>query len=264
MFGYIAGGALIGGAAGIAGASIGTAAAAGASGLEAAMAGGMMGGISAGAINGGGMTALAGGSFNDVFAGFTQGAVIGGFAGFAGGAAFAGMEKAISSITLESLNPAMKFILNASIGKDPLHNTISYMAGSTASQMTANLLTGNQLFKDVDFGINPGIIYPLFADIGIRNRKIRSYKLKKEYNSSNGSEFINASPAAPYTELKDNGDLSMLSYYTTQEFAPEVTVQRLFWEKTIPAHSYYKHSNYAEPVLFHNYRGLIQTLLGLF
>jgi len=195
MAGYIAGGAAIGAVAGYAGAAVGTAAAAGLTGIEAAMAGGMMTGMTAGAINGAGMTALAGGDFGDVMGGMIQGAVVGGFSGLAGGAAFSGANQLLGNI--------------------PLHNTLSYMAGSTASQMTANVLTGRNVFEGVDYGLNPGIIVPLFADVGPRINGVRDRVFKDDYDEINNrpntkvKERLGRKTYLTNTELQSNGDLNM-------------------------------------------------------
>ncbi len=145
MLGYMFGGAVIGGAAGLFGAGAGIAAATGSSGLNAAVAGGIAGGFASGAINGAGMTALAGGGIGDIFGGLVQGGVVGAFSGAVGGATF--------------------YTANKVLGMFPMHNTLSYMASSSASQITANTLSGQSPFSGLDYGLNTGAIFPGLMDV---------------------------------------------------------------------------------------------------
>ena len=91
MFGYILGGAAIGGVAGYTGFSVFSSAmaagtAAGMGGISAGFNAGLLSGMASGAITGGGMAALRGGSFSDVLAGATMGAWSGAVAGGISGA----------------------------------------------------------------------------------------------------------------------------------------------------------------------------------
>ena len=91
MFGYILGGAAIGGVAGYTGFSVFSSAmaagtAAGMGGISAGFNAGLLSGMASGAITGGGMAALRGGSFSDVLAGATMGAWTGAVAGGISGA----------------------------------------------------------------------------------------------------------------------------------------------------------------------------------
>jgi RHS repeat-associated protein len=134
MYGYILGGAVIGGLAGYAGSAVGASALAGGStAMQSAITGGMVGGMLSGGINGAGMTALAGGSFSDVLGGMVQGAVTGGFAGAAGAAVFQGMNNLLDKTITFNIG---KTIIEGQPFKVLPTNTLSYMAGSTASQMT--------------------------------------------------------------------------------------------------------------------------------
>jgi len=183
MFWYIAGGAVIGGLAGYAGGAIAgnvasSAIAAGNTAMQSAIAGGMMGGLVSGGINGAGMTALAGGNFSDIMGNMIQGAVTGGFAGAAGAAAFQGMNNLLNK-TFEFSSGRLVFEIQPS--KYLPTNTLSYMAGSTASQMTANLVNGRNPFKGVDYGFNLGMLYPLAMD-GLRySNNFNTYFAKKSH-----------------------------------------------------------------------------------
>ena len=131
----------VGALAGGVGGGIGSGVIGGLSGMEAVMAGGM----TAGAINGGGMTAIAGGSFSDVMGGMIQGAVVGGFTAAAGFGAFQGTERLIGNI--------------------PTHNSISYFTAAGASKVTGNLLTGQKPFNNyTDVFKNPGWVLPASMD----------------------------------------------------------------------------------------------------
>lgn len=139
----------VGALAGGVGGGIGSEVIGGLSGLDAAV----MGGMAAGAIYGAGMTAISGGSFSDVMGGMVQGAVIGGFTAAAGYGAFQGLDK-LSTYTI-----------NGRVYHWPMHNTISYAGSSIASQMTANVMTGQNPFSNLDKAVlNPGIIAPATVD----------------------------------------------------------------------------------------------------
>ncbi|MCF8405966.1 MAG: hypothetical protein K9H58_18635 [Bacteroidales bacterium] len=194
------GGMVIGGVAGYAGAAVGAAAGAsamagGATAVEAGIAGGMMGGMTQGAINSAGMTALAGGSFSDVMAGMTQGAVVGGFVGAAGAAAFQGTNNLLNKSIPFAGGSLQPFKLLPA-------NTLSYMAGSTASQMTANIVNGRNPFKGIDYGFNLGLLYPLSIDV---MRYSKHYNMHLARKHMPNEEIVSAHAE---TNIMPNGDLS--------------------------------------------------------
>ena len=212
MFGYIAGGAAIGTLAGHVGASVfaygmTAGSTAGMSSISTAFNAGMISGIASGAISGGGYTALAGGSVLDILGGITHGAVIGGFSGAAGAAAFQGMNNLLNkTIQIGSKGTMQPYKL--------LHNnTLSYMTGSTASQMTANLARGKNPFKGVDYGLNLGLLYPLSMDVMRYSNQYNMHVARKHLKNNEEIVSIHRS-----TSLLSNGDLSLDQTIRVQEY----------------------------------------------
>jgi RHS repeat-associated protein len=247
LVGYIAGGAIIGAGAGAAGVALGTAAAAGTTGLEAAVTSGFIGGMTSGAINGGGMTALSGGSGHDIIGGIVQGAVVGGISGMAGGATF--------QATNDLLMNAPNWIPN---------NTISYLSGSTASRATANLLTGSS-FEGFgrDLFLDPGLLIPATMDVvsiipplfnNVIDRKI------SETGNKNDLE-IELNPFKTHTD--ENGNLMTEPNYNISFTSSEKTISAFggLFQNTIPGKSQSYHIEgipYLQ--LFSNYRSLVFSL----
>jgi RHS repeat-associated protein len=215
MYGHILGGAVIGGLAGFAGVAVGASALAGGStAMQSAIIGGMVGGMLSGGINGAGMTALAGGSFSDVLGGMVQGAVTGGFAGAAGAAAFQGMNNLLDKTIAFNIGNT---IIEGQPFKVLPTNTLSYVAGSTASQMAANLVNGRNPFKGVDYGINLGILFPLTVDALTYSQKFNMNMARKRYAKSSDITGIGNSQ----TTVMPNGDLRLDQNLHIQEYFPD-------------------------------------------
>ena len=179
----------VGALAGGIGGGIGSGVIGGLSGLDAAMVGGM----TAGAINGAGMTAIAGGSFSDVMGGMIKGAVVGGFTAAAGYGVFTGA--------------------NQFLGRFPMHNTLSYLAGSSASHIASNTLSGQNPFSNMgDIFLDPSLLLPLFADLGPRFSSLRNkiHKNALEELRSDPNNNVKGTTLS-YTELQSNGDLTLNS-----------------------------------------------------
>ncbi len=210
-------GIAIGGLAGWAGSAAGASVAAaslsgGASSFVAGIAGGAVGGMASGGINGAGLTAVMGGDFDNIIGNMMQGAITGAFAGASSAAAFQGMDKL--------LNVDIKFGKGRFTIESPFKilptNTLSYMAGSTASQMTVNMLNGENIFEDIDYGLNIGILCPLAVDalkythrfnIGIANKY---HKKPSDIIGIGNSE----------TTIMPNGDLRLEQSLYVQEYFP--------------------------------------------
>ncbi len=210
-WGYMAGGAIIGGVAGYAGfatfqCGFNAGIAAGSSGLSSSFQAGMLSGMTAGAINGGGFTALGGGGFSDIMGGITMGAVVGGFSGAVGGATLHGAHQIFNRVP-------------GAIRSYLMPNTLSYMASSTTSQITANILSGKRFFEEVDYGFNFGVLIPMFADVSsfikpvILNVATRNNP--KEYPIESVQKYITN------TKLQPNGDLEMNSIVYGYEYCAE-------------------------------------------
>jgi hypothetical protein len=215
-WGYMLGGAVIGAASGFAGYAAGAAASAsalagGGSNLFSAFAEGLVSGAITNGLNSAGMTALAGGNIGDVFGALIQGAAVGGLSGAAGAVAFQGMNKLLNMdiplangrITLEkpfSILPT---------------NTISYMAGSTASQVAANIVNGKKPFQNVDYGVNLGMLLPLTIDGLKYSRKFAMYMARNQYPNE---EIVEVSARA--TTLMPNGNLHYEQTIGIQEYYP--------------------------------------------
>lgn len=247
MFGYIFGGAVIGGVAGLAGGAAGAAAemsilAGGGSAMGAAVVGGAVTGTIAGGINGAGMTALAGGDPEDIMKGMFKGALISGISSAAGAAAF--------QLTNNFLNDGS--IYTRFLPK----NTLSYMASSTASQMTANVLMGNNPFKGNDFGFNIGLALPLIADgITLKSNLDEKYALRmaKKYNTENPKYEIYKLRSFPFgvdSQMDDAGNLNL-----------EVPVRG--FNKQYNKFNYWTDERWSVNVpLIPNYRTLINILIN--
>ena len=82
------------------------------------------------------------------------------------------------------------------------------MASSTATQVTANILTGNKPFQGVDYGFNLGMILPAIADASLYYNSVRM-SLAKRYNTENkGYDIIDSNMLLSDTHLTDSGDLN--------------------------------------------------------
>ncbi|MDD2279313.1 MAG: hypothetical protein PHS05_09670, partial [Bacteroidales bacterium] len=98
-------------------------------------------------------------------------------------------------------------------------NTLSYMASSTTSQITANILSGKRFFEEVDYGFNFGVLIPMFADVSsfikpvILNVATRNNP--KEYPIESVQKYITN------TKLQPNGDLEMNSIVYGYEYCAE-------------------------------------------
>ena len=136
------------------------------------------------------------------------------------------------------------------------------MASSTASQMTSNLMTGQGMFDNLDYGINPGIILPLYADIGSRFSSIRTRLIKEQYVSEDGSNVTEAWPWVRRTEIQDNGDLVVHTMFETEKWVPDYYKNKFFGgQKLVPAHMETSSFNYYNPVMVSNYRNIVQSLV---
>jgi hypothetical protein len=221
---YMVGGAIIGGASWYLGNTItaGISTAIIANGSSAITASIVSGGISTAATNAlysSVSTAINGGNLGDVFLSFVKGSVIGGFSGAAGGAAFQGVNQILNKTITKSVGENASLLQHLrKIGTTvsskttwarllltyylPV-NTLSYMAGSTASQMTANLINGKKIFK-TDFGLNIGVLLPAFLDIAEYSRSFQNYLAVK----NNTLDGIISDVDSFNTTVEPNGDLS--------------------------------------------------------
>ncbi len=257
MLGYITGGAVIGGIAGKIGASVFTSelaagSAAGYSGLSASFNAGMLTGMASGALSSGGFTALEGGNFMDIIGSITRGAVVGGFSGAVGATAFQGANNFFNNKwdgVLHSILPT---------------NTLSYMAGSTTSQITANLVQGRNLFKNVDYGINLGMLLPLSVDIARSSKSFQLHMAKKN-NTFSDREILSSNDYLSRTELMANGDLNLSISVDGQSQYP-VYESTGFKDKLFSQiFSEYRHGHWYVNVnpFIRNYSSIIQTVYNL-
>jgi RHS repeat-associated protein len=250
MVGYMLGGAAVGGAASLAGVGIGTGAIGGLTGMDAVIAGG----VAAGVINGGGMTAIAGGSWDQVIGGVIQGAVVGGFTSAVGYGAFQATDQFLTNYNPRGL------LWRMLLGNIPFHNTITYMASSTASQMTGNILLGKGIFSNLDYGLNPGIIIPLYGDIGSRIPAIKTNITKKHYVPKDDYKVAKAYGGSR-TEVQENGDLVAHTLVKTEKYIPEHFKQSFFGSlKRIPSYTDTQYFNHYNPVIIPFYRNIIITI----
>jgi hypothetical protein len=205
MAGYVFGGAVIGGVAGYTGFAVGAKVAAatlagGSTAMGSSIAAGLMGCMVSGGINGAGFTALSEGSATDIIVNMIQGAVAGGFAGAAGGAAFQGMNSLLNKTFTHQFG-------RLTVSGQPLKmlpiNSLSYMAGSTASQMTANIVNGRNPFKGVDYGFNLGLLYPLSMDVMRYSNHYNTHVARKHMPNE---EIVSVRKG---TNIMPNGDLSL-------------------------------------------------------
>ena len=230
---YMLGGAAIGGLAGWAGSSLSTGLSAsiiasGGTAIEAAVTSGTLAGMVAGGITNGGMTALSGGSAMDVIGATIQGSVIGGFSGAAGSAVFQGVNQFFDTFPkATSLSGILTSILPT--------NTISYMAGETASQMTANILQGNNPFKGIDYGLNLGVFLPLGVDV-LRGIDAFQLNMIKKYNNVQNMEVSSVADILSTTTLSDNGDLNLNItgdgwIFNTTDYVPNEIISEKFYNQ---------------------------------
>ena len=156
---------------------------------------GALSGMVSGAVNGVGMGILGGGNFSDVMGAMSMGIAMGTLTGAAGAAA--------------------NFGTNQLIGKVPLHNTISYLAGSGASRITANIISGRGVFDSEQSIFNdPGLILPLFADLGPKFTQVRDNIHKEKLDDLNNDPDIQVKRVVlSKTEIQSNGDLNLESLY---------------------------------------------------
>lgn len=90
---------------------------------------------------------------------------------------------------------------------------------STATQITANILQGNNPFEDLDYGFNPGLALPLAVDVARMSSSIQ-LKLAQKYTTSK------IDPAEVFTyadqEIDVDGDLSLTINARGYEPMPKV------------------------------------------
>ncbi|MFA7103376.1 MAG: RHS repeat-associated core domain-containing protein [Bacteroidales bacterium] len=219
MAGYIFGGSVIGSVAGLAGGAAGGAASSavlsgGGTAMESAIVSGLASGAVTNGINAGGMTALSGGNPGDVFGATIKGTVIGGFSGMAGAATYQGMNNLLNmNINIATIGET-KMTLVRPLGFLPT-NTLSYMAGSTASQVTANLLNGKRPFQNVDYGLNLGLLLPLTVDGLKYSKNFGMYMANKQFPNE---EIVSTYTRS--TTLTPNGDLLFSQNVGIQEYYP--------------------------------------------
>jgi len=263
MAGYILGGAIIGTATAGIGTAVSSAvstsvAAAGGTAMQSAVASGMIGGMVTNGINAAGMTALAGGNVVDVLGATIKGTVIGGFSGAAGAAAFQGMNNLLT-------NDIVKHIGKVTITiKNPLSslptNTLSYMAGSTASQVTTNLLNGRKPFQGVDYGLNLGILLPLTTDVIKYIPSFNHYIAKKNTTDYFPGPTTRADRSR--YELSPSGDLiikQMLYYLEYRETDFDEYIRVELW-KTLFPDGIYERSIFVDGTFIPSYRNIIQSI----
>ena len=94
-------------------------------------------------------------------------------------------------------------------------NTLSYMAGSTASQVTANLLNGKRPFQNVDYGLNLGLLLPLTVDGLKYSKNFGMYMANKQFPNE---EIVSTYTRS--TTLTPNGDLLFSQNVGIQEYYP--------------------------------------------
>lgn len=86
------------------------------------------------------------------------------------------------------------------------------MAGSTASQMTANIVNGRNPFKGVDYGFNLGLLYPLSMDV---MRYSYNYNMHVARKHMPNEEIVSLDRS---TIILPNGDLSLDQSIGVQEY----------------------------------------------
>jgi len=94
-------------------------------------------------------------------------------------------------------------------------NTLNYMAGSTASQVTTNLLTGRKPFQGVDYGFNLGILFPLTVDVLTYSQRYNMNRAQKHHPDLEITGIGNSQ-----TTLVANGDLRLDQNLYFQEYLP--------------------------------------------
>jgi RHS repeat-associated protein len=99
----------------------------------------------------------------------------------------------------------------------PGYHTVDQMIRSTAYEIGANAITGQNPFSNLDFGINPSIAFPLAGDVVYASSYLWANDLKsptlnafhiKLPNSINASN-VSISALEPNIGLTENGDLSL-------------------------------------------------------
>ena len=217
-WGYMLGGGLIGGTASWLGnmASTGIASAVmagGGSSLEIAMTSGLVSGFVTNGINSGGMAALSGEGFGDIMLSTIKGAVIGGISSMVGAGIFQGTNNLLHKNFHFNIGKASVTV------ETPLRhlptNTLSYMVGSTATQVTSNLLSGRSAFENVDYGLNLGIISPLIMDAAQYSRRFAMSVIQRQFP---GKEVGYLS--GRHTTLEVNGDLILRQEVQFTEYYP--------------------------------------------
>jgi hypothetical protein len=257
-------GMAVGGLAGWAGASIGmavnaSAMAGGATALEASMASGMMGGMLSGGITSAGMAAVFGGNIGDILGGMAQGVAVGGFSGLISGTVFQGVNNLFSNTLMGGLIRDYMPV-----------NTLSYMAASTTSQMTANLMCGNGLFAGLNYGFNVGIILPLALDVA---PYIKSFNTHVAQKYSKNKNFTRTDKVQ--IRLADNGDLQVnQTLYRDEPYPdidyiaeygniwnnPRIEILALYNKIFSPNRTHTDFWFISNQPFIYNYRGVLQTL----
>jgi hypothetical protein len=216
------------------------------SGMEAALVGGM----AAGAVNGGGMTAINGGSGVDIMGAMVQGAVVGGMSAVAGYGAFQGADQLLKNF--------------------PMHNILSYLAASSTSLIISNTLSGKKPFVNIgEIFKDPGLLLPIYADIGPRIPALRNYIHKnslKELNNDNDKHIHGTTMSS--TELSMNGDLILNSdAYGIQTIHGQAKYPKITINPFTISHGI-KHFSFNLPWLWEvkslfipNYKGLVRSLI---
>lgn len=137
-----------------------------------------------------------------------QGATKGAITGFIGAAAFQKANQFFQNFPKPIVSESGRIIDGSGLLINLLPtNTLSYMAGSTASQITSNLLNGNKPFQDLDYGLNLGILFPLAVDV---TRGVNAFQLNMARKYNNTETVIDyVGDILSRTTLLDNGDLNL-------------------------------------------------------
>ena len=211
-WGYMLGGGAIGGLAGWAGASASISASAsviagGGNGMGAALMSGTVSSAISGGITNGGFTALAGGSLSETIGATIQGTTKGAITGFVGAAAFQGVNQFFQNFPKPFVYKSYTIDGSGVLINLLPTNTLSYMAGSTAAQITSNLLNGNKPFQNIDYGLNLGILFPLAIDV-TRGVNAFQFNMAQKYNRT-ATKLSSINDLLSKTTLNNNGDLNI-------------------------------------------------------
>ena len=71
------------------------------------------------------------------------------------------------------------------------HHSVKHILRSTAYQVGGNTLSGNNIFDNLNFGIDPSLVFPAFQDVLSTSSPLWSSKITKRYIEQQKDYYLN-------------------------------------------------------------------------